>query len=179
MTYSWFVFGALVGGLALSMALIALRQLGGLLPPSVILAAGFAGAAALVGASILAWTPPSLERQVDHRWLDRYRGWVIGAGFGFQLGAGVLTRIPSLGLYVLALCALLGAPPSALLISGVGYAALRGMSAAPGGWVNSPHDLQHLMHIIARYEPLVAKVGRTTDLAALGCVVAALLIAAV
>jgi hypothetical protein len=31
---------------------------------------------------------PSWQRQVDERWLTTYRGWVYGAGFGFQLGAG-------------------------------------------------------------------------------------------
>jgi hypothetical protein len=176
-TYSWFIVGGLVGGLALATALIALRELGSLLPPAAALAVGFAGVGALAAAAAQGSTPPSLERQVDHRWLDEYRGWVIGAGFGFQLGAGVLTRISSFALYLLFLCALLGAPRSALLIAAIGYAALRGISAAPGGWVNNPHDLQHLTHIIARYEPLAAKIGRATDVAAAGCVLTALLIA--
>src|SRR5947209_302552 len=32
---------------------------------------------------------PSVRRQVNEDWLRRYRGWVYGAGFGAQLGAGV------------------------------------------------------------------------------------------
>src|ERR1700682_4900336 len=31
------------------------------------------------------------RRQVDEDWMVRYRGWVYGAGFGAQLGAGVVT----------------------------------------------------------------------------------------
>src|SRR5665213_1536531 len=30
--------------------------------------------------------PPGPRRQVNERWLDEYRGWVYGAGFGAQLG---------------------------------------------------------------------------------------------
>src|SRR5690242_14139999 len=29
---------------------------------------------------------PTVRRQVDERWLRKYRGWVYGVGFGFQLG---------------------------------------------------------------------------------------------
>jgi hypothetical protein len=38
--------------------------------------------------------PPGLHRQVDEDWLGRYRDWVVGLGFGAQLGAGFATIIP-------------------------------------------------------------------------------------
>src|SRR5579885_1830575 len=34
---------------------------------------------------------PTVHRQVDKDLLYRYRGWVVGVGFGFQLGLGVVT----------------------------------------------------------------------------------------
>src|SRR6187399_256549 len=34
---------------------------------------------------------PTVGRQVDERWLGAYRGWVYGAGYGIQLGLGVVT----------------------------------------------------------------------------------------
>src|SRR5688572_33191944 len=43
-------------------------------------------AVAAAGAFVVdatAWLP-TFRRQVDERWLDTYRGWVYGAGFGFQ-----------------------------------------------------------------------------------------------
>jgi hypothetical protein len=177
-TYAWFVIGALAGGLVLAAALLAVRAAGSVLPPAAALAVGLAGGAALLGAAALGRTPPSLERQVDHRWLDEYRGWVVGVGFGFQLGTGVLTRIPSFALYLLFLCALLGAPPAALVAAGIVYGALRGLTAAPGGLVRSPRDLRRLATLIARYEPRAARAGRASDVAAAACVVAVLLVAA-
>src|SRR5205085_6497289 len=43
---------------------------------------------------------PGPRRQVDESWLDRYRGWVYGAGFGFQLGTGVVTIVTNSAVYV-------------------------------------------------------------------------------
>ena len=36
---------------------------------------------------------PGPRRQVDERWLDGFRGWVYGLGFGAQLGAGFITVV--------------------------------------------------------------------------------------
>jgi hypothetical protein len=176
-TYAWFVVGALAGGLALSAALIALREAGRLLPDAVALGIGFAGAGVLLAVAALGRTPPSLDRQVDHRWLDRYRGWVIGAGFGFQLGAAVFTKISSFALYLLVLCALLGVSRASLLAAALGYAAVRAVSAAPGGRIASPRDLQRLTQRLARSEPLVERFGRASDVAAATAVLAALVTA--
>src|SRR5689334_9059412 len=52
---------------------------------------------------------PSLHRQVDEDWLTRYRGWVYGVGFGYQLGLGFVTVVTSAATYaMLALCLLSG-----------------------------------------------------------------------
>src|SRR5687767_4471958 len=48
-------------------------------------------AGALLDSGVLGWRLPSWRRQVDERWLTTYRGWIYGAGFGFQLGTGVVT----------------------------------------------------------------------------------------
>ncbi|MGH9075975.1 MAG: hypothetical protein ACRDY0_00715 [Acidimicrobiales bacterium] len=41
-----------------------------------------------------------LRRQVDEDWLNRYRGWVYGAGFGAQLGVGLATRAATAAVYL-------------------------------------------------------------------------------
>ncbi|NND01663.1 MAG: hypothetical protein HKN91_02650 [Acidimicrobiia bacterium] len=39
---------------------------------------------------------PIGRRQVNEDWLEEYRGWVVGLGFGFQLGLGLVTIITTL-----------------------------------------------------------------------------------
>jgi hypothetical protein len=48
---------------------------------------------------------PGPRRQVDEDWLGRYRDWVVGLGFGAQLGAGFVTIIPSFGTWAMFLLA--------------------------------------------------------------------------
>ena len=97
LTVSAYLAGSAAGGLAAGAAAAAagwaLRA--GLGVPSFGLTAALAGAAA---AGAAAWDlgvrrslPP--RRQVNEDWLGRYRGWVYGAGFGFQLGAGLTTIV--------------------------------------------------------------------------------------
>src|SRR4051794_9408224 len=56
---------------------------------------------------------PGPRRQVDESWLARYRGWVYGAGFGFQLGAGVVTIVSASAVYVVVGAAMATASPAA------------------------------------------------------------------
>src|SRR5579871_4096471 len=59
---------------------------------------------------------PGPRRQVDERWLDRYRGWVYGLGYGSQLGLAVTTVVTSAATYAALACAVLSgrAPDGAL-----------------------------------------------------------------
>ena len=43
---------------------------------------------------------PTLHRQVNEDWLNRYRGWVYGVSFGFQLGLGVVTIVTTATVYL-------------------------------------------------------------------------------
>jgi hypothetical protein len=90
--------------------------------------AALAAGAVLIDRDVLRVPLPSWHRQVDETWLTRYRGWVYGAGFGFQLGAGVLTRIPSAASHlVLVAAAATGSPGRGALV-GVTFGSVR---AAP------------------------------------------------
>src|SRR6202034_2205700 len=61
-----------------------------------------AGALALAALLDLTREPaPGPRRQVNERWLDRYRGWVYGLGFGAQLGIGLTTVISSADTYAM------------------------------------------------------------------------------
>jgi len=60
---------------------------------------------------------PTVQRQVNEDWLDQYRGWVYGIGFGFQLGLGWATIITTSLVYsTFVLAALTGSALGGTLI---------------------------------------------------------------
>ena len=56
-------------------------------PRSAILAV-LALVAAAVDGGVFGFRPPFFRRQVNEDWLPRYRGWLYGVGFGWQVGVG-------------------------------------------------------------------------------------------
>lgn len=69
---------------------------------------------------VLGVRPIGPRRQVNEDWLDIYREWVYGGGFGAQLGAGVVTQVSTAGVWVLLLCAALtGSVTAGALIGGL------------------------------------------------------------
>src|SRR5947209_1935186 len=84
---------------------------------------------------------PGPGRQVNERWLDEYRGWVYGLGFGAQLGVGVTTVVSSAATYLALIATFLAAKPwSGALIMGC-YGAIRGLTPLAGAGVRSPDRL--------------------------------------
>jgi sulfite exporter TauE/SafE len=60
---------------------------------------------------------PTIRRQVNEAWLTRYRGWVYGVTFGFQLGLGVVTIVTTSLVYAtLAVAILTGSVQAAVAI---------------------------------------------------------------
>jgi hypothetical protein len=98
---------------------------------------------------------PGPRRQVDERWLDRYRGWVYGLGYGAQLGVGVATVVTSTATYVALACALLSANAGrGALIVGV-YGAVRGLTPLLAARVRAPDQLLALHARLQRARPAV------------------------
>jgi hypothetical protein len=117
-TVGWYLLGSLLGGIAIG----ALSGLGGSLLPSGTWRAVAAVLVCLAGATLdlIGRTPPSIHRQVDENWLPRYRGWVYGLGFGFQLGLGVATIVTTASVYTtVALAILSGSMALGALIGAV------------------------------------------------------------
>lgn len=135
--------GAAVGALGGLLGLLALGSMGS--PGGVGLGPRVAAlAVTLVGG--LAWelardAVPGPRRQVDERWLDTYRGWVYGLGYGAQLGAGLMTVVVSSAVYIVPVAAFLTARP--LTGGGIGAVAgaLRGASVLVTARVVSPRQL--------------------------------------
>ena len=121
---TFYVIASAVGGAALGAALGAV---GSALPgvgshTSLVVAAI---AATLAVALDIRGRPPSLHRQVDETWLNRYRDWVCGTGFGLQLGFGAATIVTSASLYLMWLLELLVASPAAGALIGVVFGVAR------------------------------------------------------
>ncbi|MDE3203026.1 MAG: hypothetical protein KGQ66_02255, partial [Acidobacteriota bacterium] len=89
-------------------------------------AAALAALGALLDAEVFGPVLPLIRRQVDDRWMARYRPWVYGAGFGWQIGVGVATYLMTASvLLVVAIGALSGSPLVALVL-GVVFGLARG-----------------------------------------------------
>jgi hypothetical protein len=101
---------------------------------------------------------PSWRRQVDERWLTTYRGWVYGAGYGLQLGAGVVTIVPASTTYVVGLAALLTASPPAGVLVGAVFGGVRALPLVFTARTRTPAALTRLMR-------RMSEVGRSARLA--------------
>lgn len=124
-----FLLGAAAAGALEGLALGAIGALvlSGL-SSTVRLIALAAALGAAIAVDLASRSVPGPRRQVNEQWLDRYRGWVYGLGFGAQLGIGVSTIVTSAATYVALLAALLsGRPGTGALILGV-YGTLRGLT---------------------------------------------------
>ena len=87
---------------------------------------------------------PGPRRQVNEDWLNRYRGWVYGAGFGLQLGAGLTTIVTSAALYVsLTLTLVVGRLDAGLLVGSV-YGLGRALPLVAARRVQRPDQLVDL-----------------------------------
>jgi len=117
-TVGWYLVGSLMGGVALG----SLSGLIGSALPSGSWRASAVVVVCLVGAGLdfTGRRPPSIHRQVDENWLTKYRGWVYGWGFGFQLGLGVVTIVTTASVYTtIALAMLSGSVVFGAALGGV------------------------------------------------------------
>ncbi|KAA0234975.1 MAG: hypothetical protein JJLCMIEE_01281 [Acidimicrobiales bacterium] len=134
-TLAAYMLGSLAGGLVLGAALgLAGSVLRELIDPA--FAAMTFGAVCMVAfvADRGRWLSrlPSWHRQVNEDWLAEFRGWVYGSGFGFQLGLGVVTIIPSAIFYaVMAAGLLVGSVQGAVVIGGA-FGLVRGLVLITG-----------------------------------------------
>ena len=128
------VVAFLIGGVAGGAALGALAGLlGSAILPSSLATAARLGALAVIALTAIvldarSYPAPGPRRQVNEHWLQRYRGWVYGLGFGVQLGFGLATVVSSAATYVaLASAFLTRSPADGALIVGC-FGLVRGLT---------------------------------------------------
>ena len=163
-TALWYLAGAVAGGAVLGGALAggaALLHLAGR-PASLVWSLALAAAAITLASDLQVggWQLPDHPRQVDERWLGRYRRWIYAGGFGAQIGTGFATYVMTAAVYLLAGLAVLTGAPAVAFGAGVLFGAVRGATVVVAGWARTPDRLQALM---ARVEGLA---GASVALAA-------------
>jgi hypothetical protein len=124
-------------------------------------------AAIVVGASVVAvasdlgvggFELPVHHRQVNERWLDQFRVWVYGAGFGWQIGTGLVTYIMSASVYLMiVLSALVGSPWLAVAF-GTLFGLVRGCAVLLGRGITSVETLRAFHLLFERLGPVVRRV---------------------
>jgi hypothetical protein len=144
-TASWFVAGAVLGGVTLGAAIavvaIAIAALGMEQGTALALIAGCAFAAAAVDANLFGFGPPFLPRQVDEAWLSKYRAWVYGGGFGWQIGAGVTTYVMTTAVPLMIVIGALSANAWTAVTIGAGFGLGRGLAVLLGARLHTPAAL--------------------------------------
>src|SRR5579859_5108674 len=147
---------------------------GAVLPSGLHTQARLAGLALALAAAVLLdvrAAVPGPDRQVNERWLDEFRGWVYGAGFGAQLGLGVTTVVASAATYVALLAALeTGSPGAGALIVG-SFGAVRGLTPLLAAGVDTPARLLALHRRFAEWRTPARRLS--TAVLTLACCAAA------
>jgi MFS family permease len=167
-TAALFIAASTAAGAALGAALAAVGSLtvGGL---GIGWRLGLLGAALALG---VAWelarrAVPGPRRQVNERWLDEYRRWIYAAGFGAQLGIGVVTIVVTTAVYGVWAAALASAHPAVGAAIGAVAGAMRGATILAGARSTSP---QRLVGLHERLRSLQRPVRRGTLIAQLALV---------
>ena len=114
---------------------------------------------------------------MNERWLDGYRPWVYGAGFGWQIGAGLATYIMTAAVYLLVVLGAVSGRPWAALALGALFGLVRGLAVLLGRGVTSPSALHAVHRRMARWAPVSATLTSAVE-AAVALVAAAWLVLA-
>ena len=156
-TAAWFVAGAVLGGLTLGALMAGLAALVG--------AFGLSSSAALTVAAVAALLCAASDldpfgihipfhgRQVNERWLDQYRAWVYGGGFGWQIGVGLATYITTAGIYLTIVLAALTGNPVVAVALGTAFGLARGLAIFAGRNITST---DRLLAVHRRFDALRA-----------------------
>jgi ElaB/YqjD/DUF883 family membrane-anchored ribosome-binding protein len=169
-TACWFVAGSIVGGASLGLVTALLAAGLGAAGLSSTTLGTLALIACLVAAasdaSTIKFRLPAHHRQVNERWLDQFRPWVYGAGFGWQIGAGLATYIKTSAVYLMiALAALTGDPWLAVGIGAL-FGLVRGLAVYLGRGITNPTALADFHRRFMALDPRARQVVVAWELVA-------------
>jgi hypothetical protein len=160
-TAGWFVAGAVAGGATLGMVTAGLTWV---VSPAHLdshpawlagAVAVVAGAAAAVDAGVFGPVIPVWRRQLNDAWMARYRGWVYGAGYGWQLGVGFATYIMTAAVFALPVLGVLTGSAAEAFALGALFGLVRGFVVLLTARAASPAQLRALHRRFADLGPAV------------------------
>jgi hypothetical protein len=94
---------------------------------------------------------PTIHRQVEEEWRGRYRGWVWGLAFGFQLAVGVVTVVTTSTVYVTWLAAGLSGAAFGGAAVGATFGLARALPVFAVGGVRTPSQLLGIDATLRRF----------------------------
>jgi hypothetical protein len=166
LTAVWYVVGAVVGGALLGLVCAGLALVWPFAAAPVVLVVALVAVAsdtAVFGRSL-----PDHPRQVDERWLVKYRRWIYAGGYGLQIGTGFATYIMTAAVYLTAVLAVASGSFWTAFGLCVVFGAVRGLTIVVAAFARTPALLRTI------HARLAALAG-----ASLWCAVAASAAAAV
>jgi hypothetical protein len=110
-------------------------------------------AAAASDERLAGFSLPVHHRQVNERWLDQFRPWAYGAGFGWQIGNGLSTYIMTAAVYLGIVLGALTAEPVLAVLLGALFGLVRGLGVLLGRRIASTTDLQAFHRRFDALEP--------------------------
>ncbi len=144
-TAVWYISGAVLGGACLGTVMAAMaagvEASGTSARFGLVLIAGAAVVSAASDLGLGRVHLPVHHRQVNEMWLDRFRPWVYGMGFGWQIGSGFATYITTTGVYLLVALGALSGDPAWALGLGMLFGTVRGLAVILGRSITSPETL--------------------------------------
>ncbi len=178
LTVSSYIIGSCLGGALLGAFLGAI---GAVVPRVPRVALGVFAVAALVGLLVERSGRvhlPTNHRQVNERWLDEYRGWVYGLGYGFQLGLGVVTIVTSAATYLTFTAAFLCHSLVGGLAIGTVFGFARSLPVLLTAPVRRPSALRTLLTRNARWAPAARRISLAGQMCAIAAAVLAMMVLA-
>ena len=121
------------------------------------LGASFALLTLLLDLGLLGVKLPVIRRQVNERWLDEFRGWFYGVGFGWQIGVGVATYVMTAAVGLTVVVAALSGRPAVAVAICVLFGFVRGSWVLLTARVRSAEELRGLLRQIDRLEEPVRR----------------------
>jgi MFS family permease len=174
-TATFYVIGSVAGGALVGLLFGTVGRLvpQTLRPPGFVLLGIVVTALVLVAAfeAKLLGGLPTIHRQVNEDWLDQYRGWVIGGGFGFQLGFGLATMVTSAMTYAMLLLAMLTFSPLLGTAVGAVFGLARALPILLTGGIRNPQTLLGFHRRMAAFAPVARQVVTASS-----CLMAAALV---
>jgi len=137
-TLGGLALGAIIGGVAWSTTLLWARESWG----RAVVVAVAAAVALLLEATGRERRLPTRSRQVNENWIQTYRGWVYGGGFGVELGFGISTIITTALVHLMLVAMVLTGSFWASVAIGTTFGFVRGATVLLAWKVDSPERLR-------------------------------------